>query len=58
MLKLPEKRYYDENEDENEGSVEVELENDCFMPNLPEVDLVEGDLATYIRDVDELIALS
>ncbi|XP_063949929.1 uncharacterized protein LOC135152766 [Daucus carota subsp. sativus] len=58
VLKLPEKRYYDENEDEIEGSVEVELENDCFMPNLLEVDLAEEDLATYIRNVDELIALS
>lgn len=53
VLKLPEKKNY---EDENEGSVEVELENEFFVPNLPDDD--DEDMASYIRDgVDELIEL-
>ncbi|KAK1351626.1 hypothetical protein POM88_054085 [Heracleum sosnowskyi] len=57
VLKLPDKKYYEDNEDESEGSVEVELENDFFLPNLPDVD--EEDVASYIRDdIDELIELS
>ena len=58
VLKLPEKNYYEDNEYEKEASVEVELENDFFMPNFPDVD--EEDMPTsYIRDdVDELIQLS
>ena len=57
MLKLPEKNYYEDNDDENEGSVEVQLENECFVPNFPDVDL-DDDTASYKRDVDELIQLS
>lgn len=59
VLKLPEKKYYEESDDENEGSVEVELENDCFVPNLPDVDLDDDDMSSYMRDdVDEFIQLS
>jgi hypothetical protein len=58
VLKLPEKKYYEDNDDENEGSVEVELENDCFVPNLPDVDLLEEEEHSYVRDVDETIQLS
>ena len=56
-LKLPEKNYYEDNDDENEGSVEVQLENECFVSNFPDVDL-DDDTASYKRDVDELIQLS
>ncbi|KAK1358602.1 hypothetical protein POM88_020143 [Heracleum sosnowskyi] len=58
MRQLPEKNYYEDNVYENEASVEVELENDFYMPNFPDVD--EEDMPTsYIRDdVDELIQLS
>ena len=56
VLKLPEKNYYEDNDEENEGSVEVELENDFFMPNFPDID--ESDMNSYMRDVDELIQLS
>nr|XP_017228842.1 PREDICTED: uncharacterized protein LOC108204064 [Daucus carota subsp. sativus] len=58
VLKLPEKNYYEDNDEENEGSVEVELENECFVPNFPDVDLDEEDTTSYMRDVDELIQLS
>ena len=56
VLKLAEKNYYEDNDEENEGSVEVELENDFFMPNFPDID--ESDMNSYMRDVDELIQLS
>ena len=56
VLKLPEKNYHEDNDEENEGSVEVELENEFFIPNLPDVDLDEAT-TSYMRDVDELIQL-
>ncbi|XP_074347014.1 uncharacterized protein LOC141685834 [Apium graveolens] len=55
VLKFPERKHYDDSEDENEGSVEVELESEFFMPNLPDDDF--DDDASYIRDVDEQIQL-
>lgn len=58
VLKLPEKNYSEVNDDEDEGSVEVELENECFVPDLPDVDLLEEDDHSYMRDVDEQILLS
>ncbi|MDV3177258.1 MAG: DUF4216 domain-containing protein, partial [Candidatus Phytoplasma australasiaticum] len=58
VLKLPEKNYYEVNDEEDEGSVEVQLENECFVPNLPDVDLLEEDDYSYMRDVDEQILLS
>lgn len=38
MLKLPDKKYNDESDDENEGSVEKEHENDLNMIIFPNVD--------------------
>ncbi|XP_074378722.1 uncharacterized protein LOC141720273 [Apium graveolens] len=58
VLKLPEKKYHEDNDDADEESVEVELENDCFMPNFPEIDDSGDDMDSYMRDVDELIQLS
>lgn len=59
VLKFPEKKYYEDSEDENEGSVEVELENEFFVPNLPDVDLLDEDTTSYMRDdLEELIQLS
>ena len=56
VLKLPERKYYEDGDDENEGSVEVELENEFFMPTLPDVDDLVA--ASYMRDEDEQIQLS
>ena len=58
VLKLPDKNYYEDNDEENEGSVEVELiENECFVTNFLDVDLDE-DTTSYMPDVFELIQLS
>ena len=56
VLKSPERKYYEDKDDENE--VEIELENDHFELNLPDVDLLDEDMASYMRNVDELIQLS
>ncbi|XP_074352334.1 uncharacterized protein LOC141691496 [Apium graveolens] len=58
VLKLPEKKYHEDNDDADEESVEVELENDYFMPNFPDIDDSGDDMDSYMRDVDELIQLS
>ncbi|XP_074362564.1 uncharacterized protein LOC141702850 [Apium graveolens] len=58
LLKLPEKKYHEDYDDADEESVEVELENDCFMPNFPEIDDSGDDMDNYMHDVDELIQLS
>ncbi|XP_074356729.1 uncharacterized protein LOC141696494 [Apium graveolens] len=58
LLKLPEKKYHEDYDDADEESVEVELENDCFMPNFPEIDDSGDDMDSYMHDVDELIQLS
>ena len=56
VLKSPERKYYEDNDDKNE--VEIELEDDHFEPKLLDVDLLDEDMASYMRNVYELIQLS
>ena len=44
VLKLPKRKYYEDNDVENE--VEIELENDHFEPKLLDVDLLVEDMAS------------
>ena len=57
VLTLPEKSYYDQCVDENEGSVEIELENELHVPMFPNVDELDEDKSSYMRDEEELIQL-
>ncbi|XP_063942600.1 uncharacterized protein LOC108203515 isoform X2 [Daucus carota subsp. sativus] len=58
VLKLPEKNYYDHCDDENDGSVEIELENELHVPTFPNDDEHDEEKASYMRDEEEWIQLS
>ncbi|KAL6570098.1 hypothetical protein OROMI_014612 [Orobanche minor] len=57
VLKLPDKNYYDQSDDENDGSVEIKLENELDVPMFPNVDEHEEQIASYIPEEEELIQL-
>lgn len=57
VLKLPEKNCYEQCDDENDGSVEIELENELHLPMFPNVDELDEEKASYMRDEDEWIQL-
>ncbi|XP_074336233.1 uncharacterized protein LOC141673387 [Apium graveolens] len=57
MLKLPEKNCYEQCDDENDGSVEIELENELQLPMFPNVDEHDEEKASYMRDEDKWIQL-
>ncbi|XP_074361820.1 uncharacterized protein LOC141702002 [Apium graveolens] len=48
VLKLPDK-FDDQSDDENEGSVEIELENEVDVTMFPTVDEVEEENSSYMR---------
>ncbi|XP_074337181.1 uncharacterized protein LOC141674358 [Apium graveolens] len=48
VLKLPEKNFHDHCDEENDGSVEVELENDLHLPLFPNVDEHDDENTSYI----------
>ena len=58
LLRLPDKNYYDENDDENEGFVESELENEVDVPMFRTVDEHEEQKFKYMGEEDELIQLA
>ncbi|XP_074347341.1 uncharacterized protein LOC141686190 [Apium graveolens] len=43
VLKLPEKNWYEQCDDENDGSVEIELENELHLPMFPNVDELDEE---------------
>ncbi|XP_074336466.1 uncharacterized protein LOC141673610 [Apium graveolens] len=56
VLKLPDK-FDDQSDDENEGSVEIELENEVDVTMFPTVDEVEEENSSYMREEEEMIQL-
>ncbi|XP_074351607.1 uncharacterized protein LOC141690732 [Apium graveolens] len=56
VLKLPNK-FDDQSDDENEGSVEIELENEVDVTMFPTVDEVEEENRSYMREEEEMIQL-
>ncbi|XP_074364106.1 uncharacterized protein LOC141704842 [Apium graveolens] len=56
VLKLPNK-FDDQSDDENEGSVEIELENEVDVTMFPTVDEVEEENSSYMREEEEMIQL-
>ena len=58
VLRLPDKKYYDASDDDNEGSVEIELENELNVPMFPTADDHEQQKSNYMREEDELIQLA
>ena len=58
VLRLPDKNYYDASDDDNEGSVEIELENELNVPMFPTADDQEQQKSNYMREEDELIQLA
>ena len=58
MLKLPEKNFYDQCNDENDGFVEIELENELHVPIFPNMEEMGEEKSSYMRDEEELIQLS
>ena len=58
LLRLPDKNYYDENDDENEGFVESELENEVDVPMFLAIDEHEEQKLKYMGEDDELIQLA
>ncbi|XP_074369118.1 uncharacterized protein LOC141709581 [Apium graveolens] len=57
VLKLPEKNFHDHCDEENDGSVEVELENNLHLPLFPNVDEHDDENTSYIREEEEWIQL-
>ncbi|XP_074347298.1 uncharacterized protein LOC141686143 [Apium graveolens] len=57
VLKLPEKNFHDHCDEENDGSVEVELENDLYLPLFPNVDEYDDENTSYMREEEEWIQL-
>ncbi|KAL8154913.1 hypothetical protein AgCh_000317 [Apium graveolens] len=57
VLKLPEKNFHDHCDEENDGSVEVELENDLHLPLFPNVDEHDDENTSYMREEEEWIQL-
>lgn len=57
VLKLPDK-YYDQSDDEDEGCVEIELENELDATMFPNVDDLEEEDISYMREEEEKIQLS
>ncbi|XP_074377593.1 uncharacterized protein LOC141719109 [Apium graveolens] len=58
VLRLPDK-YNDQSDDENEGSVEIELENELDATMFPVVDHeLEEENNSYMHDKEEMIQLS
>ena len=57
VLKVPEKNFYDHCDDENEGSVEIELENELQLPVFPNVDELDDENTSYMREEEEWIQL-
>ncbi|XP_074323263.1 uncharacterized protein LOC141660197 [Apium graveolens] len=57
VLKLPEKSYYDQCDDENDESVEIELENELHVPLFPSVEERDEEEASYMREEEEWIQL-
>ncbi|XP_074326529.1 uncharacterized protein LOC141664476 [Apium graveolens] len=57
VLKLPEKSYYDQCDDENDGSVEIELENELHVPLFPSVEERDEEEASYMREEEEWIQI-
>ena len=58
LLRLPDKNYYDENDDENEGFVESELENEVDVPMFLAIGEHEEQKLKYMGEDDELIQLA
>ncbi|XP_074351416.1 uncharacterized protein LOC141690524 [Apium graveolens] len=56
VLKLPNK-FDDQSDDENEGSVEIELENEVDVTMFPTVDEVEEENSSYMREEEDIIQL-
>ncbi|XP_074323114.1 uncharacterized protein LOC141660053 [Apium graveolens] len=56
VLKLPNK-FDDQSDDGNEGSVEIELENEVDVTMFPTVDEVEEENSSYMREEEEMIQL-
>ncbi|XP_074323383.1 uncharacterized protein LOC141660306 [Apium graveolens] len=57
VLKLPEKNFHDHSDEENDGSVEIELENELQTPRFPNVDEHDDENASYMREEEEWIQL-
>ncbi|XP_074369103.1 uncharacterized protein LOC141709096 [Apium graveolens] len=57
VLKLPEKNFHDHYDEENDGSVEVELENDLHLPLFPNFDEHDDENTSYMREEEEWIQL-
>ncbi|XP_074369114.1 uncharacterized protein LOC141709517 [Apium graveolens] len=57
VLNLPEKNFHDHCDEENDGSVEVELENDLHLPLFPNVDEHDDENTSYMREEEEWIQL-
>lgn len=60
VLKLPDKKYYEDgdSDDENEGSVEIELENELDASMFTNDHVLQEESSSYMRDEEELIQLS
>ncbi|XP_074356779.1 uncharacterized protein LOC141696552 [Apium graveolens] len=56
VLKIPEKNLHDHYDEENDGSVEIELENELQTPMFPNVD-EHDEKASYMREEEEWIQL-
>lgn len=52
-LRLPDKRYYDQSEDEDDGSVEIELENELDLLKVPGIDELDDENSSYMREEEE-----
>ncbi|XP_074375135.1 uncharacterized protein LOC141716863 [Apium graveolens] len=50
-------KFDDPSDDENEGSVEIELENEVDVTMFPTVDEVEEENSSYMREEEEMIQL-
>ncbi|XP_074376647.1 uncharacterized protein LOC141718165 [Apium graveolens] len=57
VLKLPEKNFHDHSDEENDGSVEIELENELQTPQFPNIDEHDDENASYMREEEKWIQL-
>ncbi|XP_074378202.1 uncharacterized protein LOC141719728 [Apium graveolens] len=57
VLKLPEKNFNDHSDEENDGYIEIELENELQTPLFPNMDEHDDENASYMREEEEWIQL-